>query len=451
MEEEMPVQRLKLLVDTLAVLALTNSIPVLLWIGLGPAAYVAAYLLLIPLFLLINISPMWDSRGFTRLGVLRDGGKLIALFGLVMVPDTALTVWLGFTLLGNGLAVWQYVLHILLWLLACAVLVLNGCIRIFATSVQLGIKWRVLFLLLWWVPVVNLVLLCTICRIVGKEYAFEREKAALNAVRREGTCCATRYPLLLVHGVFFRDRRLFNYWGRVPGELLRNGATVYYGEQNSASSVENAGQELRDRVLRIVEETGCGKVNIIAHSKGGLDARYAVSRLGLGPYVASLTTVNTPHRGCAFADWLLGKAPDRLCAWVSRLYDSAMKRLGDTAPDFNSAVRDLTAARCERFNRETPDVPGVLYQSVGSRMKGWSSTPFPQNLSYLLVRCFDRENDGLVGVESMQWGEFRMVSAPGRRGLSHGDMIDLNRQNIRGFDVREFYVALVKELQARGL
>ena len=39
---------------------------------------------------------------------------------------------------------------------------------------------------------------------------------------------------------------------------------------------------------------------------------------------------------------------------------------------------------------------------------------------------------------------------PGRRGISHGDMIDLNRQNIRGFDVREFYVSLVRDLKSQG-
>ena len=32
-----------------------------------------------------------------------------------------------------------------------------------------------------------------------------------------------------------------------------------------------------------------------------------------------------------------------------------------------------------------------------------------------------------------------------------GDMIDLNRENIRGFDVREFYVQLVANLKERGL
>ena len=139
-------------------------------------------------------------------------------------------------------------------------------------------------------------------------------------------------------------------------------------------------------------------------------------------------------------------------SWISARYNGAMKKLGDTSPDFYGAVCDLTASRCEAFNRETPDVPGVLYQSVGSKMKSWLSAPFPQNFSHLLVKHFDRENDGLVGVDSMKWGaSFQMLTAPGMRGISHGDMIDLNRQNIKGFDVREFYVELVKGLKAKGL
>jgi triacylglycerol lipase len=36
------------------------------------------------------------------------------------------------------------------------------------------------------------------------------------------------------------------------------------------------------------------------------------------------------------------------------------------------------------------------------------------------------------------------------RGISHADMIDLNRENISGFDVREFYVQLVADLKRRG-
>src|SRR5207249_8887306 len=43
-------------------------------------------------------------------------------------------------------------------------------------------------------------------------------------------------------------------------------------------------------------------VNIVAHSMGGLDARYAISQLGLGGRVASLITIGTPHLGTPLAD-----------------------------------------------------------------------------------------------------------------------------------------------------
>ena len=33
----------------------------------------------------------------------------------------------------------------------------------------------------------------------------------------------------------------------------------------------------------------------------------------------------------------------------------------------------------------------------------------------------------------------------------HGDVIDLNREDIPGFDVREFYVQLVAKLKEKGL
>lgn len=84
--------------------------------------------------------------------------------------------------------------------------------------------------------------------------------------------CKTNYPLVLVHGVFFRDRKYFNYWGRIPEELIRNGEAVYYGEQQSAAGTEAAAAELKERILQIVKQTGCSKVNIIAHSKGGLES-----------------------------------------------------------------------------------------------------------------------------------------------------------------------------------
>ena len=38
-----------------------------------------------------------------------------------------------------------------------------------------------------------------------------------------------------------------------------------------------------------------------------------------------------------------------------------------------------------------------------------------------------------------------------KRGISHEDMIDLNRENIKDFDVREYYVMLVNRLKEKGV
>ena len=61
-------------------------------------------------------------------------------------------------------------------------------------------------------------------------------------------------------------------------------------------------------------------------------------------------------------------------------------------------------------------------------------------------------NDGLVGIESfpIENSEFTLIESPYRRGISHEDVIDLNRENIRGFDVRKFYVNLVNKLKNKG-
>jgi triacylglycerol lipase len=89
---------------------------------------------------------------------------------------------------------------------------------------------------------------------------------------------------------------------------------------------------------------------------------------------------------------------------------------------------------------------------VGSRLKRAVGGKFPLNFSYHLVKHFDGYNDGLVGEDAFEWGEkYTFLTNEGLRGISHGDMIDLNRENIPGFDVREFYVQLVADLKNRGL
>ncbi len=72
-------------------------------------------------------------------------------------------------------------------------------------------------------------------------------------------------------------------------------------------------------------------------------------------------------------------------------------------------------------------------------------------IPYWILKKLDAPNDGLVTVDSAKWGEFRgVMTSSHMRGISHGDVIDLTREDYEGFDVKEFYVGLVKELKAKG-
>ncbi len=327
----------------------------------------------------------------------------------------------------------------------------TGIILTYTTSVQLGLKTRIWGAMVGWIPVINLIMLVKIIRTCSKEVVFETGVAERDAKRKSERICHTKYPILLVHGVFFRDSDHLNYWGRIPGELEANGAVIYYGEHNSANSVRDSGKELEARIRQIIEETGCEKVNIIAHSKGGLDSRAVIDTAP--SLVASLTTINTPHRGCEFADYFFNKIPENQKQAIAKRYNTLATKLGDVDPDFISAVYDLTSTACDKFNAETKDDPNIFYQSYGSVLQKARSGKFPLNLTYNLVKIFDGENDGLVGTGSFPWGESAMLlrNTKTKRGISHGDVIDLNRENIDGFDVREFYVQIVKNLKEKGL
>ena len=412
--------------------------------------------LLLALLTLLLVRPIGRSPLPTRrIRQLAAGVELLRLFLVTATVDLGTTVWF-FCLLapwtGVDGIVWLGIAAQVLMVAAVEAAVFwSGMIRIYITSIQLGIRHRVLAALCGWVPFLNIWYLCKLIRIASDEVEFETEKWELDAARAESEICKTRYPILMVHGVFFRDYRYVNYWGRIPRELTRNGATVYYGQQQSAAAVEDSGKELAARIRQIVEETGCGKVNIIAHSKGGLDSRAAISHAGCGPCVATLTTINTPHRGCVFAEYLLEKIPASVRQGIADTYNAALKRLGDEKPDFLAAVTDLTASACEARNAVTPDDPTVVYESVMSYCKKARHGRFPLNMTQPVVRYFDGPNDGLVAVDSARWGRrFTLLQPTGKRGISHGDVVDLNRENIPGFDVREFYVNLVADLKRRG-
>ena len=331
-------------------------------------------------------------------------------------------------------------------------ILIGGAVRLLLKSTQIPINSKIILAWLMPIPVINYFIVRRSLRTAWQEFDSEAARIELDNTRAEDEICKTKYPILLVHGIFFRDLNYFNYWGRIPKELIRNGADIYYGSQSSAASVRDCAYELKAVIENIVETTGCEKVNIIAHSKGGLDSRYAASCLNMGDKIASITTVCTPHHGCEYADFLLERMSAPLLHYIAAKYDSTLKRFGDTNSDFIAGVTDLTAKRCEELNKEMILPEGIYCRSVGAYMSHASSAGFPLCFSFFIAKAFSKTNvDGLVDIDSMRFGEqFTLFKPKTKRGISHADVIDLMREDISGFDVREEYVKLVAELKAAG-
>ncbi len=270
--------------------------------------------------------------------------------------------------------------------------------------------------------------------------------------------CATRYPLLMVHGMGFRDRKHLNYWGRIPAKLIRRGAKVFYGGQDSAGSVGDNAARLAKSLEAALESSGAEKVNIIAHSKGGLEARLLAS-MGYADRIASISTINTPHNGSLTVDRLM-RLPRPLIKLAARLTDLWMKLLGDECPDSMSCFELFTTAAAERFNAENPVPEGVLCQSFAFKLKN-ARGDLTMLIPYLVVKRFDGENDGLLSERAVRWARFRGVytSASGR-GISHPDEVDIRRMRFSRkppandheiADITDFYIRLVSELKSKGL
>ncbi|MCM1326141.1 MAG: hypothetical protein NC094_02380 [Bacteroidales bacterium] len=405
-------------------------------------------------YILTQIFPCQEKHMTLRVRILSGGYELIrsalpaffleimgylvclSLWGNLIFPDRSLLL----LALTNGLVAWFTLL----------IHYLNGFWRTCITSSQLGAGLRVLMFFFWWIVPVNLILFVKWCSTVRRELYYERNRHLLDSTRVENAVCRTRYPVVMVHGIFFRDWQFLNYWGRVPQALKKNGAIVYYGSQQSSLSIAASAAEVKAEIERVLRETDAEKVNVVAHSKGGLDTRYVISKLGMADKIASLTTINTPHRGCLFVDALLGSLPDWLIQFTANRYNTLFRKLGDDAPDFLAGIKDLTADACAAFNENVPDSPKVYYQSSMSKMHSANSAGFPLNLGYLLVKKYEGENDGLVSISSAVYGHYLGLVSAGQRGISHGDMIDLTHQNIPGFDVAEFYVQIFAGLKEKG-
>jgi len=265
--------------------------------------------------------------------------------------------------------------------------------------------------------------------------------------------CATKYPILLVHGVAFRDDvPLVKYWSHLPKVLKKNGAKVFLANQDAYNShVENALQ-LRERVIEILHETGAEKLNIIAHSKGGIESRYMISKLGMADKVASLTTLATPHRGSYIADTLISWLTKK--EWLEKAIHSLhfyARIIGDKNPDALISAKNLTISYMQNFNHSVPNAPQVYYQSYG----GCISADYPIWLVRLQQKILfekEGENDGIVSFNSYQWGNFKgIVKSDQDFGVSHFDIAGMKFVSKQStFDAESFIIQIAMDLKEMG-
>jgi len=443
----------KKIITMILILIIANVVYIGGLTSIPPVGYIIAAVISVTFWLVYNIIPGHISgsvpRGMSkRMQALYGGYEMIIIAAICGIVEAIIVLSVVF------FAPWYIsVVNALLFFIFVGLIATQGVIRIIILSRQVKLVWKILVLLLWWLPIVNVIIIAKVCRVVRMECERETHLQIMDIARAENHICQTKYPILMVHGIFFRDWQFFNYWGRIPEELIRNGADVHYGRQQSSLTIADSAKELSEQIKEIVAETGCEKLNIIAHSKGGLDSRYAISCLDCAPYVASLTTINTPHRGCEWVDITLKKMPKKLVKHIEKRYNSIFKALGDENPDFMGGVNDLTAESAGRFNSKALDCEGILYQSAMSQMSKAGSAGFPLNIGYRIIKKEQHSaNDGLVPIDSAKWGhDLGLLQASGKRGISHADMIDLNRENIEGFKVREFYINLIADLKDKGL
>jgi triacylglycerol lipase len=261
--------------------------------------------------------------------------------------------------------------------------------------------------------------------------------------------CKTKYPIVLIHGTGFKDFSRINYWGRIPKALIGEGANIYYGNQDSWGTIEYNANIIKKNLLNIILKTGCEKVNLIAHSKGGLDVRFMISELGMESHVASLTTISTPHHGSKTIDKFYN-LPAFLIKLAAFFINHYFKMLGDKNPDFYTACRQFSTYHCKEFNKRISDCEHIYYQSYASIMKNSFSDIFVI-IPHFVVKLIEGDNDGLVTSSSAMWGEFKgLVNGKTARGISHADIVDLRRMNFSKIDIRDVYIKIVEDLKCKG-
>lgn len=288
---------------------------------------------------------------------------------------------------------------------------------------------------------------------------------AAPAAAQSDTYTQTRYPIVLLHGMFgFDTIGPLEYWYGIPGALRAGGATVYVPQVSTANSSAVRGEQLLAELQRLQALHGHEKFNLIGHSQGGQTIRYVAA---VAPdLVASVSSVGTPHTGSPVAeDMLAGGDP----GWTSAVIKAIARLIGllsgsPQAPvDIDAALHDLSFSGSAAFNATFPDgapaepcgagpelVGGVRYFSAGGTKVSTNVLDLSDPLLRLTAQSFDgAPNDGLVGRCASHWGSVLRDDY----GWNHLDEVNL-LFGLRGLfapDPVAFYRSHANRLKLLGL
>ena len=255
-----------------------------------------------------------------------------------------------------------------------------------------------------------------------------------------------KYPIILVHGLAIKNYKFIKSFGNIEKILKENGFKVYTSNQDGFGSIENNANQLKDEINKIIEEEQCEKVNVIAHSKGGLDIKYMIEHLEMVDKIASFTTLCTPFKGSIVASLML-KLPNIIKKPLAFILNFWYKIFKDKKPDALKACEQLK--KIDKLEIETLKVPNTIYcQSYYSELKE-AKDDFIMGIPLQFTNYFEKEpSDCLVSESSSKFGDYKGIAIDDT--ISHKDIVDFYPNKKKKEKIYSFYIELCKELEDLG-
>ncbi|MDE5562229.1 MAG: hypothetical protein K2J01_01630 [Clostridiales bacterium] len=254
----------------------------------------------------------------------------------------------------------------------------------------------------------------------------------------------TKYPILLVHGIVLKDGRIIKAFGKIGKKLKEQGYCVYIGKHDGFGTIENNAQQLRNQIQDILARENVEKVNLIAHSKGGLDCKYLIHELGMEDSVASLTTLCTPHKGSPVASRIM-KLPNFLLKFVAFWINFWYRIFGDKHPDAYWVCKELQ----RHDNAEQMPFSDKVYCQSYSTTINKVRDDFVMGIPLVFSRyCEKSETDGLVPVDSTVFENYKGNCTDD--SVSHSQIVDFMVRKKKREKIYSFYYAICQDLADMG-